>query len=76
VVVANTGRVLVEVDAAFGPIHVGDLLVSNPTPGYAMRSTPVELGGIQLRRPGSVLGKALQPLLTGQEKILVFLTLS
>jgi hypothetical protein len=65
----------VKVDASFGPIQVGDLLVSSPTPGYAMRSTPVELAGIQLHRPGTVLGKALQALPTGQGEILVLLTL-
>ena len=54
---------------------MGGLLVTSPTTGYAMRSTPVKLSGIQFHRPGTVQGKALQALPTGQGEILVLLTL-
>jgi hypothetical protein len=73
--VAQSGRVPVKVDASYGPIAAGDLLVTSPTPGYAMRSTPVDLGGVLIHRPGTLVGKALEPLTEGQGKILVLLTL-
>ena len=73
--VAHSGRVKVKVDAQFGPIQVGDLLVSSSTSGYAMISKPVEVGGISLHRPGTIVGKALEPLNEGQGEILVLLTL-
>jgi hypothetical protein len=60
--VAHLGRVKVKVDAQYGSIGAGDLLVTSATEGYAMRSTPVELGGISIHRPGTVLGKALESL--------------
>jgi len=73
--VAHSGRVKVKADAQFGSIQVGDLLVSSATTGYAMRSAPVEVNGISLHRPGTIVGKALEPLKDGQGEILVLLTL-
>ena len=73
--VAHSGRVKVKVDAQFGPISVGDLLVSSATTGYAMRSTLIEMNGISLHRPGTIVGKALEPLKEGEGEILVLLTL-
>jgi hypothetical protein len=75
VLVATTGRVLVKVDASHGPIHIGDLLVTSDMPGLAMKSEPVNLGGVQLHRPGTLIGKALEPLEKGSGKILVLLSL-
>ena len=75
VLVATTGRVLVNVDASNGPIHIGDLLVTSEVSGTAMKSTPVSLSGIQLHRPGTLIGKALEPLEKGSGKILVLLSL-
>ncbi|MBI2210600.1 MAG: hypothetical protein HYU47_08360 [Deltaproteobacteria bacterium] len=73
--VAHSGRVKVKADAQFGPISVGDLLVSSDTAGYAMRSTPIEMNGTPIHRPGTIVGKALEPLKEGQGEILVLLTL-
>lgn len=73
--VATTGRVLVRVDAARAPIHVGDLLVTSDIPGVAMKSEPVNVSGIQMHRPGTIVGKALQSLEKGSGKILVLLSL-
>jgi hypothetical protein len=73
--VATTGRVKVRVDATRAPIAVGDLLVSGEKPGVAMRSEAVELAGIKIHRPGTVIGKALEPLAGGSGEILVLLTL-
>src|SRR6266851_2528901 len=75
VLVATTGRVRVKVDATRGPIQVGDLLVTSDVPGMAMKSQPVNMGGIQLHRPGTLVGKALEPLEKGQGTILVLLSL-
>ena len=73
--VAQSGRVKVKVDATFGSVAPGDLLVTSPHPGYAMRSTPIDVGGATIHRPGTLLGKALEPLASGQGEILVLLTL-
>ena len=75
VLVATTGRVMVKVDATRAPIHVGDLLVTSDVPGLAMKSEPVNLNGIQLHRPGTLIGKALEPLEKGSRTILVLLSL-
>ncbi len=67
VAVALAGVVSCKVDAGYGAIWPGDLLVTSPTPGHAMR-TDAPL-------PGTMLGKALEPLEegTGTIKILVML---
>ena len=75
VLVATTGRVKVKVDASKGAIHIGDLLVTSDIPGLAMKSEPVNLGGVQLHRPGTLIGKALEPLEKGSGEILVLLSL-
>jgi hypothetical protein len=73
--VATTGRVKVKVDATRAPIKIGDLLVTSEVAGVAMRSQPLELGGVQLHRPGTLIGKALQSLDKGTGEILVLLSL-
>ena len=75
VLVAATGRVRVNVDASRGAIHIGDLLVTSDITGVAMKSEPINLGGVQLHRPGTLIGKALEPLEKGSGKILVLLSL-
>jgi hypothetical protein len=49
------GVIPTKVSAENGPIRIGDLLVTSATPGHAMR------GGVRAmrRRPGCILGKAL-----------------
>jgi len=73
--IATTGRVKVHVNATAGPIAVGDLLVTSGKPGTAMKSQPVDVGGVQFHRPGTVVGKALEPLEGGEGDILVLLSL-
>jgi|RhiMethySRZTD1v2_1073278.scaffolds.fasta_scaffold08762_3 hypothetical protein len=75
VLVATTGRVYVNVDATSGPIQIGDLLVTSDHDGFAMKSAPVEIGGARIHRPGTLIGKALEPLAGGTGKILVLLSL-
>jgi hypothetical protein len=73
--VATTGRVKVKVDATRAPIKVGDLLVTSDVEGVAMRSEPVEIGGRKMHAPGTIIGKALEPLASGTGEILVLLSL-
>src|SRR5262245_10139799 len=73
--IATTGRVKVRVDATAGAIQPGDLLVSSDKPGVAMRSKPIDVGGVAIHRPGTVIGKALEPLERGEGEILVLLSL-
>jgi len=73
--IATTGRVRVRVDATKSPIRKGDLLVTSDRPGMAMRSEPLDLGGVKIHRPGTLIGKALEPLATGEGEILVLLSL-
>lgn len=75
VLVATTGRVYVNVDATNGPIEIGDLLVTSDSEGFAMKSVAVEIGGVRVHRPGTLIGKALEPLRSGKGKILVLLSL-
>jgi hypothetical protein len=75
VLVATTGRVKVRVDASHGAIREGDLLVSSPTKGTAMKSEPILLNGRKFHQPGTVIGKALEPLASGTGEILVLLSL-
>jgi hypothetical protein len=65
--VAFTGIVTCKVDASYGAVQVGDLLTTSPTRGHAMLADRPS--------PGTVLGKALEPLSsgTGLIKVLVML---
>lgn len=61
--IAMAGRAPVKVDASYGAISAGDLLVASPTPGHAMRvSNP---------QPGTVVGKALEAKESGTGLILM-----
>lgn len=73
--IATTGRVRVRVDATKSPIRKGDLLVTSDRPGMAMKSEPLDLAGVKLHRPGTLIGKALEPLAGGEGEILVLLSL-
>jgi hypothetical protein len=73
--VATTGRVKVRVDATRSPIRIGDLLVTSDKAGFAMKSKPIMIGGRQIHAPGTLIGKALEPLPRGTGEILVLLSL-
>jgi hypothetical protein len=73
--IATTGRVKVKVNATKVPIKVGDLLVTSDIEGFAMKSISVDLGGTSIHRPGTIIGKALEPLAGGTGEILVLLSL-
>ena len=57
----------IKVDASYGPIRPGDLLVSSPNPGHAMRGDKPS--------PGTVIGKALGELEQGTGVLPVLVTL-
>jgi hypothetical protein len=57
----------IKVDASYGAIQPGDLLVASPNPGYAMKATNPQ--------PGTIIGKALAPWVSGTGTIPVFVTL-
>jgi hypothetical protein len=57
----------IRVDGSYGAIQPGDLLVSSPTPGHAMRA--------DAPAAGTVIGKALEAWEGGQGTIAVMLTL-
>ena len=65
----------VRVDASKAAIAIGDLLVTSDKPGMAMKSEPVDIAGIKMHRPGTLIGKALEPLKSGEGEILVLLSL-
>ena len=73
--IATTGRVKVKVDATHASILIGDLLVTSDVAGTAMKSEAVEINGRKFHQPGTVIGKALQPLPSGRGEILVLLSL-
>jgi hypothetical protein len=73
--VATAGIVKVRVDATRAAIHVGDLLVTSEREGLAQKSEPVDLWGTPLHRPGTLIGKALEPLESGTGEIQVLLSL-
>jgi hypothetical protein len=63
-----TGRIVrCRGDAQFGPIAVGDYLVTSPVPGHAMRAGDV--------KSGAILGKAAEPLESGTGLVRVVVTL-
>lgn len=72
---AITGIVPVKVSAENGAIAPGDLLTTATLPGYAMKATPVDVGGVSLYRPGTIVGKALDGLADGTGVIRVLVTL-
>jgi hypothetical protein len=57
----------IKVDASYGAVVPGDLLVSSPNPGYAMKASNPQVG--------SVIGKALAGLSEGAGVIPVLITL-
>lgn len=75
VLVATTGRVKVKVDATRAPIRIGDLLVTSEIEGVAMKSEPLMIQGRPFHSPGTLIGKALEPLDKGTGEILVLLSL-
>jgi len=66
---ALMGKVYCKVDAQYSAVNVGDLLTTSPTLGHAMKADD------PLKAFGSVIGKALRPLQTGQGMIPILVVL-
>jgi len=66
---ALSGKVWCRVDADWGPVGIGDLLTTSPTPGHAMRADD------PARAFGAVIGKALGGLAAGQGLVPVLVAL-
>jgi hypothetical protein len=69
------GPTQVKTSAFSGAIQPGDLLSSAGPAGRAGKAAQVSIDGIQTAVPGTVFGKALEPLDTGDKLIYVFVTL-
>jgi hypothetical protein len=72
---AIVGVVPVKVTAANGAIQPGDLLTTSALAGHAMKALPVDVGGVQIYRPATIIGKALEPLASGTGVITVLLAM-
>jgi len=70
-----TSPATLTIDASKHPVAIGDLLVTSGKTGYAMYSEPLIIQGRKFHQPGTVIGKALQPLEKGEGEILVLLSL-
>ncbi|MBV8212676.1 MAG: hypothetical protein JOZ08_05560 [Verrucomicrobia bacterium] len=66
---ALVGKVYCKVDAQYSPIELGDLLTTSPTPGHAMKAVD------PFKAFGSVIGKALACLQTGQGMVPILVAL-
>ena len=64
------GKVCCKADAQFGPIEVGDLLTTSPTPGHAMKASD------PAKAFGAVIGKALGSLKAGTGLIPIIVALA
>ena len=67
--IALVGKVFCKADAHYGPIAVGDLLTTSPTPGHAMKAVD------PAKAFGAVIGKALRPLREGEDLIPILVAL-
>jgi hypothetical protein len=67
--IALVGKVCCKIDADYLPVEVGDLLTTSPTPGPAMKAAD------PLKAFGSVIGKALRTIKSGQGLIPVLVAL-
>jgi hypothetical protein len=70
------GPCRVKADAAITAIQPGDLLSTAGRTGYAAKAAEVSVEGARITPPGTVFGKALEPLDTGQDGLIyVYVTL-
>jgi hypothetical protein len=69
------GITLVKADATLTPITKGDLLVTSPTLGHAMKAQPTLVNGFPMYQSGTIIGKALEPLDSGTGLIRVLVML-
>ncbi len=70
------GPAQVKATAFAKSIRPGDLLSTAATTGFAAKAAQMDLGGVQTAIPGTVIGKALEPLNGDKELIHIFVTLN
>jgi hypothetical protein len=69
------GPAQVKANVLGGSIQPGDLLSSASQSGFAGKATEVNINGVNTPTPGTILGKALEPLEAGEKLIYIFVTL-
>ena len=69
------GPVQVKASALAGALAAGDLVSSAGITGFAAKSAEVTASGVPSTLPGTVLGKALEPLAGGEARIYIYVTL-
>jgi hypothetical protein len=69
------GPARVKASAVGGAIQPGDLLSSASRPGHAASSASLAVEGASAAQPGTILGKALEPLQNGDSLIYMYVTL-
>ncbi len=69
------GPARVKASALTDAIEPGDLLSNAGEGGYAAKAPQISLDGVQIVAPGTVLGKALEPLNAGRGSIYILVTL-
>jgi hypothetical protein len=72
---ALTGRVPCKVTDENGPIRRGDLLSSSSLPGYAMKAKPILVSGEVIYPAGTIIGKSMDDLESGQGLVDIFVCL-
>ncbi|MAU01217.1 MAG: hypothetical protein CL608_29080 [Anaerolineaceae bacterium] len=75
VLVVVQGAAQVNVSALSSSIQPGDLLATSSTAGMASKASTVSVNGVETAVPGTVFGKALEPVDGTQEMIYVYVTL-
>lgn len=69
------GPAQVKAGALAGAVVPGDLLATGGEAGVAVKAADVAINGVTMAAPGTVFGKALEPLKDGQALIYVYVTL-
>jgi hypothetical protein len=69
------GPCQVKTEAIAGAIESGDLMASGGQAGFAAKASKVTIDGVTVAAPGTVLGKALEPLEEGQKLLYIYVTL-
>jgi hypothetical protein len=73
VVIEGPCNVKVNLDG--GMMQIGDLLSTAEQPGYARKAVQLEFDGVTITAPGTIFGKALEPLGNDQDLIYVYVGL-
>lgn len=67
--------VKIKVDAGYSPIKREDLLTAYTTPVHVMKAQSVNIRGVEIYRPGTIIEKVLEPVESDTGLIGVFVML-